>query len=221
MRRILSIALAALAVLGASRALAQRPEGTAVPAMHGVTWTFDAVRGRMQATPAARVVIPGKPSPAKIAAATTTSTTYTGTIDITVTVNLISEIPKGATLNCSTGAGLDYEVLTGDFIEPGTGTTSGFSGDEQINENVQVTVTGNKATCTFSIPYIWTVPASTSTTLIVVQGISGSVEISTQYSLTNGGLTTSVNRYTQVDLAGPTTMPPDGTTTSLTGTAAL
>jgi hypothetical protein len=217
MRRVLSIAFAALAVLGATSVLAQQPESTALPAFHGVTWAFDSVHGKMQATPAAPIFIPGKPDPALIAEANPTTTTYTGTIKMIVTVDLISPIPQGTVLNCNSGVGLNYEILKA------TGTIGliNTGGTFQSQENIQVTASGTKATCSLSIPYVWTVPASTATTLVVVQGISGSVQISAQYSNNSGLVPTSINRYTQVELAGPTTIPPDGTITTLTATAAL
>jgi hypothetical protein len=214
MRRLLISTLALLVILATGRALAQQAEVNNLPASHGVTWSFDPVHKVMQATPRAGYVLPGKPDAATLASATTATRTYTGTIDITVTVNLVSTFSKGTTIACNAGVGLDYEVLR---ITSST-STLGNGGIMQSSENVQAVISGNTATCTFTIPYSWTVPASSSTTLVVIQGITASVGINSQSS----DITTSfVGRGTQVDLAGPASIPADGTTTTLTASTVL
>jgi hypothetical protein len=218
MRRVLSIALAALVVLGASRALAQQPESSASQAVHGVIWTFDPVHGTMQATPAVRVLHPGKLDPAVVGATAKAPKFYTGTIDITVTINLISALPTGAALRCSGTAeiALNYEIT-------GTGT----SGPDLIvlsqpssSESVDATVAGSTATCKFTIPYDWAVPASTSTETITPEGITGAVGIAADQLDANGAVVRTY-RSTTVELTGPTTVPQDGSTTTLTASTVL
>jgi hypothetical protein len=216
MRLVLSIALAALAVVGASRGVAQQPEQAALPAFHGVTWTFDPVHGTMQAAPAARVFTAGKLDSAVVGETAATSKTYTGTIDITVTVNLISTLPKGAALRCSGTVDLQYGIeVTGGTLPllsslVGAGTS----------ESVDATVSAGVATCKFAIPYSWTVPASTSTTKITIGGITGAVGIAADQVNADGAVV-RVYRSATVQLTGPTTVPQDGTTTTLTASTVL
>jgi hypothetical protein len=215
MRRVLSTALAALAFLGAGRALAQQPESTAVPAVHRVIWTFDPVHGTLQATSAAQVFTAGKPNPAVLAAATASTQTFTGTVDITVTVNLISALPHGAALRCSGTVDLEYQVESTSTVNVLSSITgNGYS------ESVDAAVAGSAATCKFTIPYSWTVPASNSTTLVTIEGITGAVGIAAD-QLDSEGVVVRAYRSTTVQLSGPVPLPKDGATTTLTASTVL
>jgi hypothetical protein len=218
MHRGVSIALAVVAVLGAGCAVAQQPEFAAQTAAHRLTWSFDPVRGVMQATPPSSYVIQGRPELSEAAAATTASTTYTGTIDVNFTIKLISAVPKGALLRCSGDVGLDYEV------EQKVSTLEiGLSaGLLESAENVDATISGSTATCKFTIPYSWTVPASSTTSTVTIQGIVGSVGIAEDVlDSVTGTNVLRVVRSTSVELNGPTAIPADGTTTTLTASAVL
>jgi hypothetical protein len=220
MDRALSIACIALAVLGASQIAAQQ-EPTAEPALHRATWTFDPVKGTMQATPAAVVVIPGKPEAVAETTPPTSPITHTGTVDITLTINLVSAVPKGALLRCSGSAALDYSVeSTG--ISTGMAVIGIVGGVQQSSESVDASVSGATATCKFAIPYSWTIPGYPAGTTVTVQGITGSVGVSEDIlDSVTGANVLRVVRSTTKELTGPATMPADGTTTKLTASTVL
>jgi hypothetical protein len=225
MRRLASVGLAGLFVAAAGCVFAQG-DSVVQPGGHRVTWSFDPVHGAMLAAPRTTVVLPGTVSAAP--ADTATAVTYTGTIAITATVKLISALPKGETVYCTAGVGLEFiveEQLTGTNF----GTNSGIS---QSTESVPAAISGSTATCSFNIPYSWTVPASTATATVIISGITGSVGVAEEVLQTqvivprplesSAAVTTAltatsmVTRSTTVELVGPTTIPADGTTTTLT-----
>jgi len=220
LRRLFSLPLAALLVLGASRIVAQS-ESTTQPSSHRATWSFDPVHGTMHATPGAPLVVQGKLEAAP--AASTTPTTSTGTIDITVTVKLVSTVPKGSVFHCSGGVGLEYSVA--EQLSSSGSTTSSIGlvgGISQSTEYVTGTVSGSTAICSLSIPYSWTVPASSTTVTVLVNGITGQVGITEEVPTTTNGVTTyALSRSTEVELAGPATIPANGTTTTLTASTVL
>ena len=121
--------------------------------------------------PAVQLCDPGQAGTFLAAAATTAPTTYTGTIDINFTIKLISAVPKGALLRCSGNVGLEYEVEE-KISTLEIGLSAGLL---ESAENVDATVSGSTATCKLTIPYSWTVPASSSSSMVVIQGIVGSV----------------------------------------------
>ena len=216
MRKFLFIVLAALVFAGAGRAPAQQTESAAQSASHRVTWSFDPVNGVIKATPPAGYVVPGTLEPA---ASTTSPTTYTGTIDITFTIKLVSALHQGAIVRCSGNIGLEYS------LEESIGATS-FSlllgNVQETTESVGAAVSGSTATCRFSIPYSWTVPASTSKNTVTIQGIVGSVGVAEDVlDSVTGTKVLRVVRSTSVGLTGPSTIPQDGTTTTLSASTVL
>lgn len=219
MHRFLSLVLATAAMCATS-ALCQQTDTDVAPS-HRVTWSFDPQRGTLIATPPAPTLIQGKLDSEALANATTTSTTFTGTILITATVKLISSVPKGATLLCSGVAGLEYEV------EKQSTTLTEISFDVlQSLETAYATVSGNLATCRFSIPYSWVVPASstsgTTKTTVTIQGVLGEVAIAENVLDANlGANVLRTVRSTFLDLTGPTTIPADGAKTPLTASMVL
>lgn len=212
MHRVLPIALTALIYLGTNCALAQQTA-------HHVAWSYDPVNNVVNATPASYT---GTVTPETSSSnAKTSATTYTGTVDVALTANLISSVPKGAILRCSSNVGLEYTAESSLSTTSSAFATSSF-GILNSTESADAKVSGSTATCTFSIPYSWTVPASTSTTTVKIGGITGSVGI-TEYVLDSvtGTKTLRVVRSTSVELTGPSKMPADGTTTALTASTVL
>ncbi len=225
------VSLIALAFLAAGQAWAQQP-GTSNGALaHRVTWSFDAVHGVMQGTPAPSIVVQGKLEPEAVGASSSSTTTYSGILAITFTVKLVSDVPAGAYLHCTTGVGLDYVVatpITSDSVELATGLL-------QSTESVEATVSGKKAVCQFSIPYSWTIPAASSSGTVSLYGFNGAVGIVEDVPQTgcSGGsgpvcpgsgtssTQTVIARSTAVNLTAPSTMPANGTTTKLTASAVL
>jgi hypothetical protein len=204
------VALVALAVIVPACVLAQtEPSGEAAP--HHVAWSFDPVHGSMQVVPQPAIVIPGKFE----AAAISEPKTYTGTIDIVYTVKLVSPQIKGEAVRCSGSAALEYEEL-------GTSTTTTILiniGALSNAQSVDAIVAGSTATCRFSIPYSWTVPASTATTTVTVQGISGSVGIATSELDTLGAVVRTYRSANQ-QLEG-IAVPAEGATVTLTASGVL
>jgi len=211
MRMISCVALAVLTAIVPACVLAQtEPSGDPVP--RHVAWSYDPAHGTMQVVPQPGVVVPGKltsstASPAK---------TYTGTVDVVFTVKLISAQILGETVRCSASVLLEYQVI--ETVSPGSLLLA--IGSPSNSQGVDAVVSGSTASCKFTIPYSWTVPASTTTTQVTVQGISGSVGISTG-ELNTSGVVGRTFRSTSMALEGPTTIPPDGTTTVLTANTVL
>ena len=211
MRVISCVVLAALAAIVPACVLAQtEPSGEAAP--HHLTWSFDPVHGSMQVVPQPAILIPGK---LETAAAASEPKTYTGTVDIVYTVKLVSAQIKGAAVRCSGSVALEYEEL-------GTSTTTTILlniGALSNAQSVDAVVSGSTAICRFSIPYSWTVPASTTTTSVIVQGISGSVGIASSELGTLGGVVRTYRSANQ-QLEG-IAVPAEGATVTLTASGAL
>jgi hypothetical protein len=217
MRQILLLIVAVSVLFLALPSLAQQAEPGGESSPHHVSFSFDPVHGVMQGSPVAPFVIPGKQE-AATPSTTTAAATYTGTIDITVTVKLISTLPKDTTLRCSGSVGL--EVITTEQITPNLGLGTGSFLNNQ--ESVNATISGSTATCKFSLPYSWAVPASTSKSTVTVSGITGSVGIAATATETTGSIPTNiVVRSTSASLIGPATIPADGSTTTLTASTVL
>jgi hypothetical protein len=216
MRRVFSAALAFLAVLGVSSAPAQQAEAAAQRSAPGILWSFDPVHGVMQAVPVGGYAAMGKAGSGAVVDASTPMKTYTGTIDITVTLNLVSTLPKNAALRCSATVDLGYQIeATSGSIPLLSSLLGSLNG-----ESVDATVSAGVATCQFAIPYSWTIPASSSTTKVTINGIEGAVGIAAD-QLDAMGAVIRVYRNTTVQLIGPTAIPPDGNTTTLTASTVL
>jgi hypothetical protein len=223
MGRVLVAALAILAISGGGSAVAQQAEAAARPAVQHIVWSFDPVRGLMQPTPVASSAAPAATAsaavvPGAVADATASSKTYTGTIDITVTVNLISTLPAKAALRCTGSVELPYQVESTNGTLPPLFLSSLVGAN--TTENVNATVAAGIATCRFTLPYSWTVPLSTSTTKVTIEGIAGSVGIAADELDANGAVIRAY-RSNSVQLTGPTTIPQDGSTTMLTASTVL
>jgi hypothetical protein len=210
MRRISCVALAVLAAIVPACVLAQT-ESSGERAPHHLAWSFDPVHGSMQVVPQPAIVIPGKLE----ALTASEPKTYTGMIDVVYTVKLVSAQIKGEAVRCSGSVALEYE-------ESGTSTTTTIFlniGALSNAQNVDAVVSGSTATCRFTIPYSWTVPASTTTTTVTVEGISGSVGIATN-ELDSSGAVIRTYRSAMQQLEG-LAVPAEGATVTLTASGAL
>jgi hypothetical protein len=219
MHRLALVALAAAAGFASCAVFAQQPETSYRSAARHVTWSFDPIRGTMQAHVPDPIVLEG-PSPALAAPATISAgTNYTGTIEIDFTVNLVSPVPRGSELLCSAAAGLEYSVTE----KPNPDLTIEGIYILDASQSFDATVSGTTATCRFSIPYSWLLPASTATSKIAVQGITGTAAISeivVDKDLT-GVVSTRSARSTGAFVNGPTTVLPDAGTISLAASAVM
>jgi hypothetical protein len=212
MRQTLIAVLAVFSILGAGSALAQQPETAVHTFSHRTVWSFDPVHGVMQGAPVN--FVSDKPLTGAVVDTAATTTTYTGTIDLTVKINLISATTKGAALRCAASLEPLYEV-TSTTVSFGVSTLVGGT-----SQSVDAVIAGSTATCTFSVPYSWTIPASTSTTTVTVEGIGGSVGVA-EDEIEISGAVARVYRSTTVAISGPSTIPPDGTKTTLTASTVL
>jgi hypothetical protein len=220
MRRIFCCALATIAIVAVCRASAQQADAAPTHATsHHLTWTYDPLHGTMQAKVPPPVVYEGQPEAAPAATTPPATTTYSGTIAIDFTISLVSSVPANSSLICSAGAGIEYTVtekVSSDF-------TAEYIYIIEASQSVDATVSGTTATCKFSIPYSWTLPKSGGDTTVSVQGISGSAGVSELVVDTTLPRTDLLRtaRSNAVNLNGPTTLPPNGTTISLTASTVL
>lgn len=217
MRRFFLFPLAVLLVLGATR-LAAQPESTLQPSGRRVTWSFDPVHGSMQPTPPAATVVSGRLDPEAAAGSNTAGGVYTGTINLTVTVKLISTLPKNAVVACTGAIGLEYTTM----VQVSSLSLSVGAGALSSTEHVYATLSGSTATCNFTIPYSWTIPASSSSTIVTINGVGGAVGVEAEMADSTTGISLlRVLRTTTVEVVGPATIPANGTTTTLTASSVL
>jgi hypothetical protein len=215
-RRILSFSLAVSALLGAGLALAQPPEAASRPAAQRIAWSFDPVHGTMQPVTVTGVAMPPA-APARPAAETTsTAKTYTGVVDITFIVNLVSTRPANSVLRCTGSVGLALEEQA---TAPPVNSLI-LLDDVTAGESVDPTISGSTATCRFKIPYSWTVPASTSTTTIAVEGLNGAVGIASD-QLDSAGAVIRTYRSNSTPLPDPIPLPQDSATVAVTVSTVL
>ena len=211
MRMISCVALAVLAAI-VPVCVAAQTEPSGDPAPHHLTWSFDPVHSSMQVVPQPAIVVPGRLT----AATTAEPKTYTGKIDIVYTVKLVSAQIKGEAIRCSGSVALEYE-------ETSTASSAAFLlgiGSLSNSESVDAAVSGSTATCRFSIPYSWTVPASTTTTTITVQGIGGSVGIAASELDSLGGVVRTYRSASQ-GLVPPVSIPAEGATVTVQASGVL
>lgn len=189
--RILIFALLGVASTGA--ALGQQAAATILPqAPSGLSFAFDAPHGQLTATGFALKATPK----------TASSTRTTGTIEVALTINLVSKFHRGTTFPCAIlvlGGQLD---AANQKVDGGLETASGLA---TVNSASQST-----ATCVLSIPYAWTFQndATASTGLVVAFAVAG---------LTPEGVT----QRSTVQVTGVDALPATGSTTTFTFDAAL
>jgi len=136
---ILTATLLAVASTGLALGQQSVPNPTPKP-VTGLNLAFDAPHGQLTASGYAL-----KPSPSNLP-----SGSVSGTIDVTVTINLATKFKRETTFPCAImviGGEID---LTNVVVDGGIETASGFA---TVNPAAPST-----ATCTLSIPYTWTLP---------------------------------------------------------------
>ena len=135
MREILIVALFG----AASCCAALGQEAAAIPkAPSGLNLAFDAQHGQITASGYTL-------KPASSAAA---STSVTGTVEVTLTLNLVTKFKRGATFPCAAIL-IGGQIDTGNYIlDGGVETASGIANVSEKNPST--------ATCKLAIPYAWT-----------------------------------------------------------------
>lgn len=91
-------------------------------------------------------------------------TPTTGTIVVTININLVSHFAKGTSVHCSL-------MAIGGILDLNNGTVDG--GVETVNHGATSSGPGS-ATCTLTIPYSWTLPpdSSADSGLLLIFGAS-------------------------------------------------
>ena len=144
-------AQAQTSALASNRAPASSPK---IPG--GMSFTYDAQHGQINASGV-------QLKPAVLGAPTIKPTT--GTVTVTLNINVVTSFPKGAKFACSV-------MALGGVIDTDTGAIAG--GIETVNG--WATVTGHgAAACTLTIPYSWSLPTDSGADsgLILAFGASG------------------------------------------------
>jgi len=188
------LSVAALAVAFAGAAFGQQAAATATQTKTpgGLSLAFDAVHGQLTASglavrPKPLIVSPG--------------TSVTGTVNITVTINLVSQFHHGVRIPC--GA-----ILIGGEIDTSVPVVDG--GIETVASLASVDAKTKTATCTLSIPYEWTLATDASASSGLIVGIAAA-------SVGWGDVT----ERSTIQIGGPIALPASGTTTTLAFTTTL
>lgn len=127
-----------------------------------------------------------------------TSTTLfsTGTIELRITINLVSEFPRGTSIAC----GMNVNVMA-------QNTTDGAVGQWLETATSQASMNGPTATCTVIIPYYWLLPRPAQDEIRTLNG---------RFTVTASepGFTPRVLRSTDQPFLSTTTIPANNTTSS-------
>jgi hypothetical protein len=189
--RILIVALLGVASTGA--AFGQQAAATIVPQVpSGLSFAFDAPHGQLTATGFALKATPK----------TASSTRTTGTIEVSLSINLVTKFRRGTTFPCAIlvlGGQLD---AANQKVDGGLETASGLATVNPSNPST--------ATCVLTIPYAWTfqTDATASTGLVLAFAAAGLSE--------DGATLRSTVQVTGVDA-----LPATGSTTTFSFDAAL
>jgi hypothetical protein len=217
MRRFLPFAIVCLTLTSAHIACAQQSDAAKQPGASHVSWSYDPLHGTLEPKLPGPMIMTGdellKPD------TSAAGKTYSGTIDIDLTINLVSPVVSGSELLCSGAGGIEYEVID----QPLSKTPVVNFYILSATQEVDATVSGDTATCRFSIPYSWTIPTANTSTVVIIYGITGSAGVS---ELVTDSKLRDVNFYrvarsNSVVLNGPTTLPANGTTIPLSATTVL
>jgi hypothetical protein len=134
-----ALALSAVTVVTAHAQRAISPITTKAPS--GINLAYDAPSGQfttggISLKPAVKANVTGP---------------TTGTINVSVTIKLVSKFPKNATVGCSV-------IAIGGILDLDNGTVDG--GIETVTGTIrQSAATPGTAVCTVAIPYSWDLPA--------------------------------------------------------------
>jgi type V secretory pathway adhesin AidA len=152
--------LFALALCAASFTTAQAQNATPAPphtrtnqAPVGMTFNYDAEHGMINATGMQTKAAP---------MASTSAPSYTGTVNVTINIKIASNFRPGTLYHCSA-------LFVGGELDTDSGLVAG--GLETANGFARRTGAGT-ATCTFTIPFAWSLPSAPSadTGLVIAFG---------------------------------------------------
>ena len=191
MRSILSVA--ALCASLAGTAFGQEAAAAKAPSTpSGLSLSFDAVHGQLSASGLAVKAKPAVVSP---------GTTVTGTVNITLTINLVSKFGRGVRIPC--GA-----ILIGGEVDTSVPVVDG--GIETAANVASLDWKTKTATCTLSIPYEWTLANDSGASKGLIIGFAAAA--------VGWG---DVTERSTIQIGGPVDLPASGTTTTLAYTTTL
>jgi hypothetical protein len=152
---------------------------------------FDAVHGQLTAS--------GYAVRSTAAPAGGTST-VTGTLSLTITINLVSKLGPDTHIAC--GA-----IMLGGEVDASTPIIDG--GIDTASGRADVDWKAKTATCTLVIPYEWTLITDPSASEGLIVGFAAA------------SVDHDVTRRSTIQVGGPLPLPPSGTTTTLAFTTTL
>jgi hypothetical protein len=157
----------------------------------GINLAFDAQSGQMSAS---GYTVRSAAAPASGA------TTTTGTVNLVITINLVSKPAFSPQIPCAA-------IVIGGAFDLSTPIIDG--GIDTVSNNAVVDLKAKTATCMLSIPYEWTLPPDASASEALFLGFAAaSVEHDADHHR-------DVTRRSTIQVAGPLPLPPSGTTTTL------
>jgi hypothetical protein len=187
-----ALALSAVSVGAANAQLAVPITHKAATGTSGISLAYDAPHGQFTAGGVAL----------KPAAKSNVTGPTTGTINVSVTIKLVSKFPKNATIGCSV-------IAIGGILDLDNGTVDG--GIETVTGEIkQSAATPGSAVCTVAIPYSWDLPADSGAD-------SGLVLAYAAAAVDDHGKTLR----TTLQLSGIENLPANGTASSFAFDAAL
>jgi len=189
--------VAALAIAFAGSAFGQKAAATTtttkLPA--GLSLAFDAPSGQLTASGLTFKAMP-KDIPG--------TASFTGTVNITITINLVSKIGHDSRVPCAA-------ILIGGEADTTTPVFDG--GIETASTEAAIDWKSKTATCTLSIPFEWTLVADATAAQGMFIGIAaGDVDHAWGHD---------VARRSTIQIGGPLPLPASGSTTTLAFTTTL
>jgi hypothetical protein len=134
----------------------------------------------------------------------TSSTMFTrGTIELTLTINVVSDLPRGTAISC----GMDVNVTA-------LNVSDGALGSWVETASAVASVHGTTATCTLIIPYYWLLPSAAENEL---RTLSGRFTV----TATDASIKPSVLRSTNQPFLSTTTIPSNDTTSKYRANATI
>jgi hypothetical protein len=127
-------------------------------------------------------------------------TSVTGTVNVAITINLVSALGPNTRIPCSA-------IVLGGEVDLSTPVLAG--GIETASGGAVVDAKAKTATCVLSIPYEWTLVSDSSAAEGLLIGFAAAE------------VEHDVTRRSTIQLGGPLPMPPTGTTINLAFTTTL
>ncbi len=140
---------------------------------------------------------------------TITGTTVTGTLDVTISIKIVSTLPKGTTILCDADVSATSSASSPAFLENYTEVAAS-----------PATISGSTASCVVKMPYSWVVAPTTSKPSNTYQG-TYKVTATSVPSATQPITDFNVVRQATGIFANTTVIPSTGTTSSFTVSATI